>query len=89
MEIPEIKAHLMINQVLDHYGLKADKNNRLNCPFHNDKTPSMQVYAETNTVFCFSSNCKLHGKAMSALHESRGEVTNTCRLDTVRLRTIY
>ena len=60
MEIAEIKQQLTITQVLDHYGLKADKNNRLCCPFHDDKTPSMQVYPETNTVHCFSSNCKLH-----------------------------
>jgi DNA primase len=67
MEITEIKAQLTIGQVLDHYGLKADKNHRLCCPFHNDKTPSMQVYLETNTVHCFSSNCKLHGKAIDVI----------------------
>jgi DNA primase len=67
MEISEIKQQLTINQVLDHYGLKADKNKRLCCPFHNDKTPSMQVYPETNTVHCFSSNCKLHGKAIDVI----------------------
>jgi DNA primase/energy-coupling factor transporter ATP-binding protein EcfA2 len=67
MEISEIKQKLSIGQVLDHYGLKADKNKRLCCPFHNDKTPSMQVYPETNTVFCFSSNCKLHGKAIDQI----------------------
>ncbi|MFN5073466.1 MAG: toprim domain-containing protein, partial [Cyclobacteriaceae bacterium] len=67
MEISEIKAQLTIAQVLDHYGLKPDKNNRLNCPFHADKTPSMQVYPETNTVFCFSSNCKLHGRAIDQI----------------------
>ena len=27
------------------------------CPFHEDKTPSLQVYPETNTYCCFSSNC--------------------------------
>ena len=67
MEIAEIKQQLTINQVLDHYGLKADKNKRLCCPFHDDKTPSMQVYPETNTVHCFSSNCKLHGKAIDVI----------------------
>ncbi len=67
MEISEIKSQLTIHQVLEHYGLKADKNHRLCCPFHNDKTPSMQVYPETNTVFCFSSNCKLHGKAIDVI----------------------
>ncbi|MCA2950811.1 CHC2 zinc finger domain-containing protein [Microcystis sp. M112S1] len=67
MEISEIKASLTIAQVLDHYGLKPDKNHRLCCPFHDDKTPSMQVYTETNTVHCFSSNCKLHGKAVDVI----------------------
>ncbi len=58
MEIAEIKAQLTINQVLDHYSLSADKNNMLSCPFHNDKTPSLQIYPQTNTFCCFSSNCK-------------------------------
>jgi DNA primase len=67
MEIAEIKQQLTIGQVLEHYNLKADKNNRLTCPFHHDHTPSMQVYPETNTVHCFSSNCKLHGKAIDVI----------------------
>lgn len=57
MEISEIKAQLTIAQVLDHYNLRADKNNMLRCPFHNDKTPSLQIYPQTNTFYCFSSNC--------------------------------
>ncbi len=67
MEIQEIKQQLSIIAVLSHYGLKPDRNKRINCPFHNDRTPSMQVYPETNTVFCFSSNCKLHGKAIDQI----------------------
>jgi DNA primase len=67
MEITEIKAQLTIAQVLDHYGLKANPSKMLHCPFHNDKTPSMQVYPETNTVHCFSSNCKLHGRAIDVI----------------------
>src|SRR6185437_4185352 len=27
------------------------------CPFHPDKTPSLQVYPKTNSWCCFSSNC--------------------------------
>lgn len=57
MEIKEIKQSLGITQVLQHYGLKTDRNNRLCCPFHNDKTPSLQIYPATNTYCCFSSNC--------------------------------
>jgi DNA primase catalytic core len=57
MEISEIKHRLSILKVLSNYNLKSDKNNRLCCPFHPDKTPSFQVYPETGTWTCFSSNC--------------------------------
>jgi DNA primase len=57
MELKDIKQQLTINQVLQHYNLKPDKNNRLLCPFHPDKTPSLQIYPTTNTYCCFSSNC--------------------------------
>jgi len=57
MQIPEIKTRLTITQVLEHYNLKPDRNHRLLCPFHEDKTPSLQVYPDTNTWTCFSTNC--------------------------------
>jgi len=43
--------------VLSHYNLQPDKNDRLRCPFYDDKTPSFQIYPKTNTYCCFSSNC--------------------------------
>lgn len=67
MDIKDLKTHLKIDRVLAAYQVEADKNNRVRCPFHEDKTPSMQVYPETNTVFCFSTNCKLHGKAIDGI----------------------
>lgn len=57
MEIAEIKAQLPIQTVLNHYNLTPDRNNRLCCPWHHDKTPSLQIYPKTNTYTCFSSNC--------------------------------
>lgn len=67
MEIQEIKTRLSIAQVLEHYGMRADKNARMCCPFHDDKTPSMQVYEKTNTVYCFSANCKTHGHSLDVI----------------------
>ncbi|MFZ5553523.1 MAG: CHC2 zinc finger domain-containing protein [Bacteroidota bacterium] len=67
MEIQDIKQRLTLAEVIKHYGHKADKQNRINCPFHEDKTPSMQLYWKTHTCFCFSSNCKTHGKAMDVI----------------------
>ena len=57
MEIAQIKVKLSLQQVLSYYSLPTDKNNRLCCPWHKDKTPSLQIYLKTNTWTCFSSNC--------------------------------
>jgi len=67
MEISEIKQRLTLSRVLNYYGLKPDKNLRLHCPFHEDKTPSLQVYYKTHTAYCFSSNCKTHGKSLDVI----------------------
>ncbi|MFZ5554314.1 MAG: CHC2 zinc finger domain-containing protein [Bacteroidota bacterium] len=67
MEIQDIKQGLTLARVIHHYGLKADKNNRINCPFHADKTPSMQLYWKTHTAYCFSSNCQTHGKSLDVI----------------------
>ena len=67
MEIQEIKNRLTLAQVLHYYHLKPDKQLRLNCPFHKDKTPSLQVYYKTHTAYCFSSNCKTHGKSLDVI----------------------
>lgn len=72
MTIAEIKERLSILTVLEHYGLRpAGKHTggrpMICCPFHDDKTPSMQVYEKTGTVYCFSSNCKTHGKSIDVI----------------------
>jgi DNA primase len=74
MEIQDIKSQLTIRMVLDHYNIKPDASLNsgratamINCPFHDDKTPSMQVYDKTNTAFCFSANCRLHGKSIDVI----------------------
>ncbi len=54
MEIADIKTRLTLAQVLDHYGFKPDKHGKMNCPFHDDKTPSFQVYWKTHTCYCFT-----------------------------------
>ena len=67
MTIPDLKAALTMAQVLHHYHLKPDKKLRLSCPFHEDKTPSMQVYYKTHTAYCFSGNCPTHGKSLDVI----------------------
>ena len=67
MEIAEIKTKLSLSEIIKHYGYAANKQNRINCPFHDDKTPSMQLYWRTDTAYCFSSNCKLKGKGIDVI----------------------
>ncbi|MBS1538633.1 MAG: hypothetical protein JST20_12895 [Bacteroidetes bacterium] len=57
MEISQIIAQLSIRTVLNHYGTRSNRNKTVCCPFHDDKSPSMQVYAETNTVFSCQGSC--------------------------------
>ena len=59
MEIQEIKQRLSIETVLNHYGLKANRNNMLKCPFHEETEPSLKIYPNTNTFNCFG--CKANG----------------------------
>ena len=51
MEIAEIKARLPLSRVLEHYGWTPDARGRMRCPFHDDATPSMQIYAATRTAY--------------------------------------
>jgi DNA primase len=74
MEINEIKQNLTLANVLHYYNLKPDPSINsgratamMHCPFHEDKTPSMQVYYKTHSAFCFSASCKAHGKAIDVI----------------------
>jgi DNA primase len=44
-----------IRDVLDYYDISVSKNNMIRCinPEHHDKTPSMHVYDDTNSCYCF------------------------------------
>jgi len=58
MEITQIKQHLEITQVAEQLGIKIDqRSKRALCPFHPDKTPSLQFSKEKQIATCFSSNC--------------------------------
>jgi DNA primase len=67
MTIDQIKTQLSILDVLGYYGYEQNKNKHINCPFHEDKTPSMKVYEDTNTVYCFSGKCQTHGSSLDAI----------------------
>ena len=57
MTIPEIKEQLDIIEVAQSLGIEIGKGNKACCPFHPDKTPSLQFSIEKQIATCFSSNC--------------------------------
>ena len=59
MEIQDLKSRLNITEVAKHLGIKIGKNQKAHCPFHPDKTPSLQFSDEKGIATCFSSNCTL------------------------------
>lgn len=58
MEIQDIKQNLSLESILQHYNLKADKNNMLRCPFHEDSTASLQVSFSQNKYKCHGCDKK-------------------------------
>ena len=56
MEISEIKSRLPILTVVQQYGHNPNRNYLIKCPFHDDKTASLQLYPKTNTWHCFGCN---------------------------------
>lgn len=43
MTIQKIKEQLSILTVLEHYGIKQNRNKMVCCPFHNNKDSSMHL----------------------------------------------
>ena len=65
MDLPLLKSRLPLASMLGRYGLTPDRNGMLSCPFHEDKTPSMQVSGES--LYCHSTNCAHHGRHIDVI----------------------
>jgi len=57
MDIQTLKSRLNILDIAHTLGIKTDKNNKALCPFHGEKTPSLQFSIEKQICTCFSSKC--------------------------------
>ncbi|MCJ1810333.1 MULTISPECIES: CHC2 zinc finger domain-containing protein [Flavobacterium] len=58
MQINDIKQTLSLSQVLQHYNLQPNKNKMLCCPFHDDKTASLQVNLQKDFYKCHACGAK-------------------------------
>lgn len=76
--ISEIKRGLVLPEFISSLGIAVDNNGKINCPFHNEKTPSCVIYP---TAFkCFGGSCGEFGDFIDFF---MGLYPNTSFLDAV------
>lgn len=56
LKAEEIKRKVKIEEILERYGYELNRAGFISCPFHNEKTPSLKIYPETNSYYCFGCN---------------------------------
>lgn len=44
-----------IRKILEHYGCELRGDNKCCCPIHNENTPSLQIYEDTNSWYCWGA----------------------------------
>lgn len=52
----EIKQAVTMRQICERYGFQVNRANKACCPFHADRTPSMQVYDGERGYWCYVCN---------------------------------
>ena len=65
MDLMSLKSRLSLALVMPRYDMAPDRNGMLCCPFHDDKSPSMQVTGES--LYCHSANCAHHGRHIDVI----------------------
>ena len=77
----QIKQRVNIQQAAARYGYEQNRAGFIRCPFHNDKTPSLKIYPNSNSYYCFG--CGVGGDVISfIMHLFRLDFTGAIiRLD--------
>ncbi len=49
----QVKEQVSVRQIMEHCGIKFNRNDMCLCPFHQDKRPSMKAKPTDRKYFCF------------------------------------
>lgn len=66
----KVKTTVKISEVVEHFGVHLDRNDKALCPFHNEDTPSFSVKREDNIYKCFG--CGESGDAVDFVAKIKG-----------------
>lgn len=61
----EIKRRVSVRQVVEYYHEPINRNNKVHCPLHKDRTPSLSIDDKQNMFKCFSAGCEFAGDAVN------------------------
>ena len=64
----EVKEQLKLRDVAEYYGLHINRAGFTNCPFHQERTPSMKLYDDH--FYCFG--CQSSGDAITLVEKLFG-----------------
>jgi DNA primase len=67
MNLLDELAQISILEVAEDLGLRPDRHHKILCPFHEEDTPSLVFYPQTNSFYCFG--CAKTGNAISLFAE--------------------
>ena len=60
-----VRSHVPVRAAAERYGLEVNDSGMARCPFHNDRTPSMKLYADH--FYCFG--CGKYGDVVDLTSE--------------------
>ena len=98
----KIKNLVSIENLLSRLGLEPNRAGFINCPAHADEDPSLKIYPDTNSFYCYSclkggtvidfymlyANCdfKTANQTLAAMYGLTNEVTRADRRMLLRQR---
>lgn len=65
--IEKIREANPITEVMEEYGVHVGHDGKACCPFHEEDTPSFQVYTETNTYHCYGCGAGTKKKTLKRI----------------------
>lgn len=68
MTVEEIKNTYSMREIVEKYGIEINRSGFCKCPFHNEKTASMKIYAQS--YYCFG--CHAGGDVLEFVQAMEG-----------------